>query len=145
MRDISRLESFSKIIAAEFENADAQRRKDAAYKACLLAIELADVESDEIAKAVKFLQTGIGDSVSIINKVSLLENKYDDMYLSTIDSTDTETIKNSINWFSKARALSSLSIYLTNTPEHLDEAIYEAISSTKDSERIIKLIKDNLF
>ncbi len=145
MRDISRLESFSKKIAADFENADALRRKDAAYKACLLAIELAEVESDEIAIAVELLQTGIGDRVTIINKVSLLANKYDDMYLSTIDSTDTETIHNSINWFSKARALSSLSIYLTDAPDLLDEVIYEAISSTKDSERIIKLINDNLF
>ncbi len=144
MNTFTRLHSFSDKLADLFSRADLNHQRRAALSACMHAIKLSQFTETEVHDAVQNITSESEQLKSTLGKIDKLTNKYDDLYFSEVDKCKGNINKNAKAFFLKARALSSLNIYLSKNDSELDDVLYEALLSTDDTSAMLKLIVNSL-
>jgi hypothetical protein len=144
MMSIFRLDSVAPKLAESFRRASSAKRKQAARVACELAAVSAGVAGQEIGLALDELRRGSAAEPALRHRLEGLAAQFDDQYLQVDEEGDDNTKSETLRLFSKARATSALALALTDDPEQLHEAIYEAIAALDDPDELVRVVESEL-
>lgn len=143
MSTISRLESFSPLLANELGKAVLTRQRQAALNACTVAMSQVGLEAREVEAAIVFLRDGEGDRVAIRQQVEALAIRLDEQYLKLDEGNDASKPE-ALRQFSKARVATALVFALSEDTSQLNEAVYEAVSAMDDPSQVVQAVEKAL-
>lgn len=145
MTSISRLESLLPRLADSFRNADPFKQRKAVIDATVFAVSHAGLEGHEVTAATEIIRDAVGEKKSALKaQLERLVGKFDDQYFELVDLDDENSKVTALHAFSKARAASALAFALSEEPDHLQEALYEAILAMNDSTEIVQIAEQAL-
>ena len=140
----NRLESTSAPLASEFRNSDLTHQLRAICDACVLVVAQTGLTDDEVMQSIEFLRSGQGDRQALSRKMQKLSERRDNEYLKLQEQGDDSTDAEGLRRFSEARAASALQFALSEEPQALYEALYEAMASSDDPTPVISVVRQAL-
>ena len=142
---ITRLEIMSKPLSDKLEVSNKAQQVNAGLIACELALKHALPENKAVFELLNDLKNEKDFSQEKLNFLDNLLNEYEDKYFELQNSTDPRDLEESLIYFSKARAISSLIFLATgNDFQKITEGIYEAIMAVDDEGLIVNSIDQYL-
>lgn len=144
MPTISRLASFSPLLAIEFGKAALVRQQQAVLNACIVATSQMGLEAREVGAAIAFLRNGKGERAAIRQQVEALAIRFDDQYLKLDDEGDEASKPEALRQFYKARVATAWVFALSEDTGQLHEAVYEAILAMDDPAQVVQAVEKAL-
>ena len=139
---MSRLNSISTRLANSFSASFEANRLAAVHFACSRAVRENALGGDHIDQALEAIQTGKSDPI-LRKRMDDLSAAYDGKYFELIDEEgEAPLLEGALENFQKARAASALAFGLT--ADHLDDALYEAISATSERDSLMASLQQML-
>jgi len=140
----SRLDSAFPELANAFRRASASKRYNATRIACELAIAESRLDADLLSGPLIALRRGEVPASTHREHMEAMAAELDREYLKLASEEDEIKNRESLRFFSKARAASALAFALTGDAEQLDEALYEAIMAFDDPSVLFERVDDAL-
>lgn len=137
---VARLESYFPDLYEKLQGASSAKRKQAVLKACEMAVELAGVSDSAVLACLESLRRGETVSREIVVNLSRISNELDEQYFDLQDVSDDEQSfgKEVLKVFGQARAVAALVFFTTEeSVQSASEAVYEAILSVEDGEKVV--------
>lgn len=137
----SRLDSIFPKLANAFRQASVQKRRQAAFEACALAVSLVGLDEAKVKAAIDVLRSGGIPSPSMKEELETLAAHFDDQYIDLDEDGNDASKREALYLFSKARAVTALVFAVTQDPEQLHEAVYEAISAINNPDEVVRVVE----
>jgi hypothetical protein len=133
-----RLDSVAPVLAESFRKASPAKCRQAALVACELAVSSVSLADQEVISALEALRRGTPVKATVRKQIKSLATRFDDEYLRLWEGGDESKKLEALQLFSKACAALALVFALSDDPEQMHEAIYEAIMAMDDPAEVMR-------
>jgi hypothetical protein len=137
MGTLLRLDSISPSLTKAFRDASDDRRRRAALAVCLVAVAQSGLQGSEVDAALADLRGQRSERTELRHEIEAMAAQLDERYFELSEKAQAATPE-ALAMFRKARAAASLAFALSDDTTQLHEALYEAITASRDQAETLR-------